>query len=243
MSVSILETTTLEPRQDSYIATSASVSDIVKKIKSALTLAMQGSSKLDPRILEIPGMSGRRYRMFINNLVSSFPDVHYLEIGSWAGSTLCSAINSNSIRASAIDNWSEFGGPKDKFLANLQQFKTSRAYVNFIEMDFRQVDYSSLGPFNVYLFDGPHSKEDQYDGLRLALCALADLFVLIVDDWNWIQVREGTKEAVVKCGLTEHYSVELRTTLDDSHAELHGENGDWHNGYYIALLSKTIEIS
>jgi hypothetical protein len=243
MSISIFETTTSEARRDGQIDTLAAVPDMITKIKSALALAIQGSSQLDPRILAISGMSGRRYRMFINNLISSLPDARYLEVGSWAGSTLCSAINGNSVRAAAIDNWSQFGGPKDQFLANLQEYRTTRAYVNFIEMDFRQVDYSGLGPFNVYLFDGPHMKEDQYDGLRLAQPALDDLFVLIVDDWNWLQVREGTQEAIVKCGLTEYYSVELRTTLDDSHAEVSGERGDWHNGYYIALLSKATGAS
>jgi hypothetical protein len=238
MSVSILETAISERVPDGDVFLPGRIATAVENIKAALALAMAGSSKLDERIVTLPGMSGRRYRMFINHLVSSTADARYMEVGSWTGSTLCSAINGNAVRATAIDNWSQFGGPKDKFMENLERFRTPKAYVNFIEMDFRKVSFEDLGPFNIYLFDGPHSAQDQYDGLKLALPALDDLFVLIVDDWNWPNVRAGTSEAVLKCGLNTHYSVELRTTLDDSHAQVHAQNSDWHNGYFIAVLSK-----
>ena len=39
-----------------------------------------------------------------------------------------------------------------------------------IESDFRNVEYANLpGPFNVYLFDGPHEAIDQFQGLSLPL--------------------------------------------------------------------------
>ena len=62
--------------------------------------------------------------------------------------------------------------------------------------DFRAVDFNGLGRFNVYLFDGPHERDDQYDGVKLAQPALDEEFVLIVDDWNWPAVRAGTLDAV-----------------------------------------------
>ncbi len=65
-----------------------------------------------------------------------------------------------------------------------------------MESDFRAVDFGSLGRFNVYLFDGPHTDKDQHDGVILALPALDDQFVLIVDDWNWQPVRDGTMSAI-----------------------------------------------
>ena len=48
------------------------------------------------------------------------------------------------------------------------------------------------------LFDGPHTKVDQYDGVVTAQAALEKSYVLIVDDWNWQQVRDGTLQALVK---------------------------------------------
>ncbi len=211
--------------------------DLVAKVKDALSAALLGDSQLDPAVLEIRGMSGRTYRRLINNLIRSLPRAHYLEVGSWAGSTLCSAINGNDVRAVAIDNWSLFGGPKDEFNANVARFK-SQADVTFIESDFRAVDYYALGTFNVYLFDGPHSRQDQLDGMRIARPALDKYCVIIVDDWNWRAVREGTVEGLKLAELRPLFSIEVRTTMDNTHAQPHGKDSTWHNGYFICVAEK-----
>ena len=190
----------------------------------------------------IEGMSGARYRRFINALVRRAPDPSYLEIGSWMGSTLCAAIEGNAVRALAIDNWSQFGGPKDAFLANVARFCPPEADIRFIEADFRQVSFpqiaAALPPFAIYLFDGPHAEEDQYEGLVAALPALAPEFVFICDDWNWQPVRAGTRRAIADAGLDLRFAAEIRTTLDGTHGLPVGKASDWHNGYFIAVLRK-----
>ena len=190
----------------------------------------------------IKGMSGRRYRYFINSLVRSLGETSYLEIGSWVGSTLCSAIHGNHVRAVAIDNWSEFGSefgsPRELFYHNVKTFMTPETRVHVIEGDFRIVDYSSIGLFEIYLFDGPHEEKDQYEGLTMALGALNDEFIFIVDDWNWQRVRKGTLDAIRDSKLEVLYAAEIRTTLDDSLPTHAFRESDWHNGYYISVLSK-----
>jgi hypothetical protein len=99
----------------------------------------------------IEGMSGKKYRFFINTLVKQIGDASYLEVGSWAGSTLCSAIYGNKVRAVAIDNWSQFGGPKDLFFKNLRMFTTAGVRVRVIENDFRSVDYKTIGLFDIFI--------------------------------------------------------------------------------------------
>jgi predicted O-methyltransferase YrrM len=215
---------------------------LTAQVRHALAAASMGLSDMDPTVLDIRGMSGRKYRMFINNLIRGMDDARYLEVGTWAGSTLCSAISGNSVRAIAIDNWSEFGGPKDVFQENLKKFSSAESDVRFIESDFRKIDFGELGKFNVYLFDGPHSEQDQYDGIKLALPALDECFVLIIDDWNWERVRLGTARAIRDLGLEALYSVEIRSTLDNSHPTVIMENSDWHNGYFIAVLRKMSEF-
>jgi hypothetical protein len=74
--------------------------------------------------------------------------------------------------------------------------------------------------------------------LAFALPALASQFVLIVDDWNWPAVRYGTLRAISEVGATINYSMEIRTTLNDTHPTIAMENSDWHNGYFISVLSK-----
>ncbi len=213
---------------------------LAESVRAAFERATVGEAMPDPGVLKIRGMSGKRYRLFISNLVRSLRDARYLEVGVWAGSTLCSAIAGNSIRALAIDNWSQFGGPTEEFLANLSRFKGKEAQVSFLEADFRTVDFTTVGKHNIYLFDGPHKQQDQFDGIAKALPALDDEFVLIVDDWNWHDVREGTLRALQILRLSTRLRIDVRTTDDDSHPppQLSGEHGDWHNGYMIGVFAK-----
>ena len=183
-------------------------------------------------------MSGRKYRMFINEYIANVRNPRYLEIGSWAGSTACSAIYGNAVKATCIDNWSEFGGPRDEFIANMRLVGAAADGLTLIESDFRRVDYSAVGLFNTYLFDGPHTEQDQYDGIRIVQGALQDTFALVVDDWNWRPVRMGTFRALIDEGIECLYSIEVRTTRDNSHPSCAGSESDWHNGYFLCVCRK-----
>jgi len=184
------------------------------------------------------GMSGRKYRMFINNLIGSLPNARYLEIGSWTGSTSCSALFGNAVTVTCIDNWSEFEGPKDSFLKNIATWRNDRVTFSLIESDFRAIDYGKIGKFSCYLFDGPHQYQDHFDGAISALPALDHQFIFIVDDWNFREVRAGTLEALDSRGLSQLQSIEIRTTQDDGHAVINGPRSDWHNGYFIGVLKQ-----
>lgn len=207
-------------------------------IEIAFDRAMALESEVSEDVLQISGMSGRLYRMFINNLVRITSKPRYLEVGSWAGSTCCAAMDKNVVKVVCIDNWSQFGGPKDQFFENTGRIRNDNIDFSFIESDFRSVDVSTLGLFNIYLFDGPHDERDQYDGLALFDMALEDDLIFIVDDWNWLQVRDGTLKAIRDTGFSIDYSIEVRTTLDNEHGLVHGAAGDWHNGYFISKLSR-----
>ena len=212
---------------------------LVRAVRQALQKALTESGDIDPELLRIDGMSGRKYRMFINALIGQLADPRYMEVGSWTGSTLCAAINGRVVTALAIDNWSEFGAPRQAFQVNLNRFRTPGADVTCLDSDFRAVDFDHCGQFNVYLFDGPHEAQDQYDGILLAQPALDPHFVLIIDDWNWPRVRSGTFQALQRIGLTIPYMLEIRTSLDDCHATTAFQHSDWHNGYFIGIISKT----
>lgn len=193
-------------------------------------------------IQEMTGMSGRKYRTLINRIVKGVNNPRYLEIGSWMGSTLCAAIYNNSVTSLAIDNWSEFGGPVSDFYRNLSLCTSSTNPVSVLNSDFKQVNYQLFSDFNVYLFDGPHSFQDQFDALKMVLPALSNSFILIIDDWNWQDVRDGTEEAIEKTSLKMLFRIEIRTTLNGKHPGEIGMNScqdsDWHNGYLIAVLEK-----
>jgi hypothetical protein len=207
-------------------------------ISNAWLNALAMDHKLPDWIRYMEGMSGKKYRYFINNLVETTPDARYLEIGSHAGSTACSAVWGNKVKATCIDNWSEFGGPKDIFMQNIKAASSPDVDFTFIESDFRKVDYSSIGKYNIYMFDGPHFEQDQYDGIELVQDALDDQYVLIVDDYNWEIIRRGTEQALEHVGHKILAKIEVSTYIGDGHPVISHQYSDWHDGYLIALVSK-----
>lgn len=215
-------------------------------IRHSLEHAKVNYSKLPDWILGMEGMSGRKYRHFINNLIRNIRGPRYLEIGSWKGSTSCSAIYNNYTTAFFIDNWSQFGGPKTEFLNTVDRCKREseiKPTYFFMEEDFRKVDYKNIGKYNVYLFDGPHEAQDQFDALDLVYDALEDTFIYICDDWNWDKVRSGTYRALFEESTKYEvlYYVDIRTTLDDSHPKISMQNSDWHNGYFLSVCRKSLD--
>ena len=194
-------------------------------------------------LMTMEAMSGKKYKHFINQLISQVDNVRYLEVGTWTGSTACSSLYNNKVDAYFVDNWGQFnpqGNVKSLFFKNIEEIKkdSSEASCNFQETDFRLVDYRNIGKYNVYFFDGPHEEQDQYDGVVYAQPALEDEFIFICDDWNWNQVRTGTTRAFVDLNLEILYSLEVRTTLDGSTPQVVYEKSDWHNGYFITSCKK-----
>ena len=58
---------------------------------------------------------------FLHNLCEH-PNTCYLEIGSWKGSNLCSAMNEDNVLF-GIDNFSQFGNVRNEFYENFNKFK------------------------------------------------------------------------------------------------------------------------
>jgi hypothetical protein len=182
-------------------------------------------------------MSGTKTRHFYNNLLE-ISDARYLEIGTWKGSSVCSAMCGNKAKVICIDNWSEFGGPKNEFLINFEKFKGEND-ATFIENDCFKVDVSTLPKFNIYMYDGNHSCECHYNALLHYYSCLDDVFIFIVDDWNWKFVRDGTINSIQKLNLKVLYEKEIKTTRNDTHPTWGSpEQKEWHNGIYVSILQK-----
>lgn len=208
------------------------------KIKTSLDDALNDKHKLSSFVLDMEGMSGRIYRKFINNFIGSLDDARYLEVGSLKGSTSCAAMYNNTLQISCIENW--HWDHRAQFAENTQAVIDDKIKFQLIEKDFRSVDYNSIGLYNVYMFDGPHTARDQYDGIYYAQSALDQTHVIIIDDWNWHDVQKGTWSAIK---FLEHKiiaSIDVFTTKDGSYPAVADHYSDWHNGYFIAVLEKKI---
>ena len=193
-------------------------------------------SKITDDIINMEGMSGTKTRHFYNNLLD-YKYARYLEIGTWKGSSVCSAMCNNKAKVTCIDNWSEFGGPKDEFLVNFEKFKGENK-ANFIENDCFKIDISSFPKYNIYMYDGNHENESHYKSLLHYYNCLDDIFIFVVDDWNWEDVRNGTFDAIAKLNLKVLYQKSIRSTWDNSHVVQTEGRDNWWNGIYVAILEK-----
>jgi hypothetical protein len=143
----------------------------------------------------------------------------------------------NKANVVCIDNWSEFGGPKSEFLVNFEKFKGENN-ARFIENDCYKVNVSLLPKFNMYMYDGNHTNESHYKALLHYYKCLDDIFIFIVDDWNWQDVRNGTTSSIKKLNLTVLYEREIRLTWDNSTTPEPQLSKTWWNGIYVAILKK-----
>jgi predicted O-methyltransferase YrrM len=234
----------------------SSTLELVEHIERSLEKADKGESKITDGILNMEGMSGKKTRHFYNNLLNK-DDARYLEIGTWKGSSVCSAMCGNKATIVCIDNWSEFGGPKNEFLTNFNTYKGENN-AKFIEQDCFKVDVSLLPKFNIYMYDGNHTNDSHYKALVHYYPCLDDIFVFIVDDWAVKDVRDGTYESIKKLNLRTLYEKEIYTskgmkTFKPRRTMLFGTRKEriaptysepiscpetWWNGMYIAILKK-----
>lgn len=213
--------------------------NLIEHVETAFQNAENETSKLTPEILSLLGMSGTYTRHFYNNLCS-MPNARYLEIGTWAGSTLASAMYENEMTCVAIDNWSEFGGPKEEFLQILERYR-GRNRVTFHEADCWSPDIIERlrsMRFNLYVYDGYHSEQAQYDALVKYLPCMDDTFVFVVDDWNTPEARRGTERALQDAGVRVLWRNQIRLTWDDSHTPMDMARRTWWNGIAVFVLAK-----
>jgi hypothetical protein len=188
-------------------------------------------------LLELEGMSGKKYRLFINTLVGAVKGARYLEVGSGTGSTACSAMYGNDATVVCIDPRLGIGNPREIFFENINKYLNA-ANITVFEKETDCVDYSMIGKFNIVASGGSHQHDDRGLGLELMTEALDDEFVLSVDDWNVRSVRERTMNAIRALPLDCLYEIAIRTTLNDEHAGVAHQDSDWHNGYYLAVYRK-----
>jgi hypothetical protein len=210
----------------------------IKHLEICFDKAEKNESRLPDLILKIPGFTGKKTRHFYNNLLN-IKDSRYLEIGTWAGSSVSAAMFKNKSSIVCIDNWSEFNGQeaKETFFARFDYFK-GKNKTRFIEQDCFKVDINELPKFNIYLYDGAHEYEDHYKALTYYVDCFDDVFIFVVDDWNWENVRNGTMDAIKATNVKILWKKEIRLTHDNEHTPDDIAKATWWNGIAVFLLEK-----
>ena len=209
------------------------MTNYINHIENCLKLTDNYQSKIVDDILNMPGMSGRKTRHFYNN-ICSLNNARYLEIGTWQGSSICSAMCNNKMSCLAIDNWSEFGGPKEQFMSNFNKFKGENN-AKFIEKNCWDIDVTTIGKFNIYMYDGCHDDDSHYKALNFYLPCLDNTFIYLVDDWRIPIIREQTFKSIEDNNCKILYKKEIFDSYDNIQL---GVKNDWHCGIAIFVLEK-----
>jgi len=195
-------------------------------------------SKLSNEILSIEGMSGEKTRHLYNN-ICSIDNANYLEIGTYKGSSFVSSLYKNSINSIAVDNWSEFKGPKNDFINNVEKYCPNQKY-NFIEKDSFEITESDIKQFynsiDLYLYDGCHKYESHKMAITHFSKFLSKYSIIMIDDWRndglWERVQRGTYDGFKESGLIIHKKIE-RISFQESN----GPSEYW-NGFGLFVCEK-----
>ena len=71
-----------------------------------------------------------------------------------------------------------------------------------------------------------------FDGVNLVQSCLEKKYILIIDDWNWLQVRLGTENSIQQLGFKVLYKEEIFTKGEDPN--------DFWNGLGIFVIDKGV---
>ena len=145
----------------------------------------------------MPGLA-RENNLALLNLAASLlePGESYVEIGSYRGTSLIAAMLDNEGKEFVgIDNFELGDATRQQLERNLASFDLEGATI--IEGDaFTLVPAGILEGrrVGVYYYDAAHSYEAHLQGLVMIEPFLASQALLIVDDTDWEQVADATRD-------------------------------------------------
>jgi hypothetical protein len=172
------------------------------------------------KLCEIPRMATFAVGALINRGVAQLqPGSAFVNVGVWNGFSFLSGLVRNPGKTCiGIDNFSQFGGPRDDFMPRFEPFESAEH--RFYDMDYQEY-FAEVHrePIGLYLYDGAHSYDNQLKGLEIAEPFFADDCIVVIDDTNWIEPRRATADFVDR---SKHsYEVLLdRTTSTNAHPTL-----------------------
>jgi len=215
-----------------------------KKIDLSIQNAYNHQSKLTPEIHNRPSMSSEKVRHLLNNLGGCFSKTVYLEVGTWQGVSLISALYDNDVEAYVVDDWS-YGKAgwcegdktfiKNAFQKNVQDF-TPNAKIKLIEESSLKVNLDNFeNKVNYLFYDADHTYKGQYRSLMHLYPILANTFICVIDDWS-SEEMPGVQRAAYDAFHDSNCCIVKKWELP------HNGNADpelWWNGLFVGIVRKT----
>lgn len=170
------------------------------------------AEKLAP-LLSVRKMSTFAIAAIINRIVTEMsPAYAFVNVGVWNGYTLLAGMLGNEDKTCVgVDNFSEFGGPRDAFLGNFEKLR-SRKHA-FHEMDYGAY-FASVhsGTMGFYIYDAAHDYENQLKGLQAAEPFFSEDCFVLVDDTNWDEPHQATLEFMEESSNTYELLLDVKTS-------------------------------
>lgn len=211
-----------------------------RKLQENLEIAMSGEA--DDHFLPVVSafhcMSTPRNYAILNAATSAMDENEiYLEVGTYQGGSLVSALLKNQVRAIGVDSFSEFTGSNNlelttKHLADFGVLdRVSLRNMGFADF-FAQQDPSFRA--QVYYYDGAHDYQTQLAGLETAWPFLANDAVILVDDYTYFEVSSSLNQFIAN----HRDQVKLRFVMLPADTVPPGVDKIWWNGVVVLQVKK-----
>lgn len=225
----------------------AATADFFRNVIACLREADRSGLASDKGSDVLGGLSGRATVGALQRLVGLFKDdasACYLEVGVFQGLSLLSvAIENPSFPCFGIDNFSILD-PDGKNMGIVldRQARLKADNAKLINLDFELAlenlsEHVGSRKVAVYLVDGAHDYRSQLVGLLLAKRHLHERAVIIVDDANYPDVRQSTRDFLASHPefkmVFEAYSPGHPANLDK--ATLEKFEAGWLNGVNVLV--------
>ncbi len=180
-------------------------------------------------LLEVGGLCSLKVRLLFCRLAQGPTLKALLEVGVLHGATSCCALTGDVERVAGVDNFSQFNGDVRQTEANWRRFRKPGAITELCVADLFTA--SPSGQHDWYYYDADHGYEATRDAMGYYLPCLEESFLLLVDDYDWLDVQRGVKDGLEAAGLKVEWSRHL-----PSAGENHFES--WWNGMFVAVVSR-----
>lgn len=220
---------------------------MLQKVISSIKESEKGGLAFDIDSNILGGFSGNKLIGTLQRLALLYEedkDACYLEIGVFQGLTLLSVASAcPKLACYGIDNFAYFD-PKSENLSIIEQrarklgvenkFIINQDYEDALESLKQHIYDKKVG---LYFVDGPHDYRSQLMCLELVLPYLHHDSVIIVDDCNYLHVRQANRDFLVthpEFKLVFEAYTKCHPKNMDSSDEVEARNG-WWNGVNIIV--------
>ena len=167
------------------------------------------------KLLEIDTMSKISVGFIINQISKNLGNKGiYLNIGVWRGFSMFAGMLNTECEVYGVDNFSHDYADADPSLDNYKESVKTKEYFyeNFNKLKIKEkhfffdIDYLKFfdlwknknKKIDLYYYDGEHSYKNQYDNLIIAQEFFIKGTIVLIDDYNEIEVQNATLDFISK---------------------------------------------